>query len=104
MASSIIRQMEADYAGPLFEPIAVAPEIAAESKRVFKMVVPQLAILAPVGWLSRFSLQPPRAARAFAPADLLDLAFFVASQENACRHCYGAQRAILKLLGYDERR
>jgi alkylhydroperoxidase family enzyme len=33
---------------------------------------------------------------------LLHLAKLVASHENACRHCYGTQRTVMRILGYRE--
>ncbi len=36
------------------------------------------------------------------PAHLLHIGAMVVAQENACRYCYGANRAYLKLLGYSE--
>jgi len=35
-------------------------------------------------------------------AHLFNVASLVTSQENACRYCYGANRAYLKFLGYSE--
>ncbi len=37
-----------------------------------------------------------------APGPLRMLASFVAAQENACRYCFGAQRAALRLMGRTE--
>jgi alkylhydroperoxidase family enzyme len=39
---------------------------------------------------------------AFAPPRLIDIAALVTSQENACRYCYGAQRASMRLFGYSD--
>jgi alkylhydroperoxidase family enzyme len=36
------------------------------------------------------------------PAHLFNVAALVTSQENACRYCYGANRAYLKMLGYSD--
>jgi len=40
--------------------------------------------------------------RSYAKADDLNLAEFAASQENGCRHCYGAMRAVMRMLGFSE--
>ena len=40
---------------------------------------------------------------AYAPVRLMDVTYLVASQENACRYCYGTARAIMKISGYSER-
>lgn len=39
---------------------------------------------------------------AYATPDDANVACLAAAQENACRHCYGALRTILRLLGYSE--
>ena len=39
---------------------------------------------------------------AFAPPRLIDVATLVTSQENACRFCYGALRAAMRISGYSE--
>jgi AhpD family alkylhydroperoxidase len=36
--------------------------------------------------------------------DLADLAGLVVSQDNSCRYCYAAQRALLRVLGFSEDR
>lgn len=36
--------------------------------------------------------------------ELFDLLFLVVSQDNSCRHCYGASRAFLRMMGYSEAR
>jgi alkylhydroperoxidase family enzyme len=40
---------------------------------------------------------------AYAPLRLMDVTYLVASQENACRYCYGTARAMMKISGYSER-
>ena len=34
---------------------------------------------------------------------LMGISYFVASQENACRYCYGMARAIMKIAGFKEK-
>ncbi len=41
---------------------------------------------------------------AFAPPQLVDVATFVATQEHACRYCYGALHTAMRLSGYSRRR
>ena len=38
-----------------------------------------------------------------APFILMGVSYFVASQENACRYCYGMARAIMKIMGFKEK-
>jgi alkylhydroperoxidase family enzyme len=37
-----------------------------------------------------------------APFHLMGISYFVASQENACRYCYGMARAVMKIMGFTE--
>ncbi len=37
-----------------------------------------------------------------APFHLMGISYFVASQENACRYCYGVARAVMKIVGFKE--
>lgn len=55
-------------------------------------------------WLSATlaSLSEPEKV-AYAPLKLMGVAYFVASQENACRYCYGTARALMKIWGYSEK-
>jgi len=39
----------------------------------------------------------------YAPFDLMGISYFVASQENACRYCYGMARAVMKIAGFKEK-
>jgi alkylhydroperoxidase family enzyme len=39
----------------------------------------------------------------YAPLKLMGISYFVASQENACRYCYGEARALMKIWGYSEK-
>ncbi len=38
-----------------------------------------------------------------APLHLMGVSYFVASQENACRYCYGMARAVMKIMGFKEK-
>jgi AhpD family alkylhydroperoxidase len=50
------------------------------------------------------SYSSPDPQLAFISYELADLIFLVVSQDNSCRHCYGASRAFLRMMGYSERR
>ncbi len=39
----------------------------------------------------------------YASAPHMGIAYFVTSQENACRYCYGVARATMQIWGYSER-
>jgi len=55
---------------------------------------------APVPWLVRASCAFARPSVAHIAVDLGDLVDLVVSQDNSCRYCYGAQRSLMKVLGY----
>ncbi len=38
-----------------------------------------------------------------APFHLMGVSYFVASQENSCRYCYGMARAVMKIVGFKEK-
>jgi alkylhydroperoxidase family enzyme len=63
------------------------------------------AFLSPCPWLLRGMADIGALTRqvVYAPEELVHVVALVTAQENSCRHCYGAQRAVLKVLGYDER-
>jgi alkylhydroperoxidase family enzyme len=55
-------------------------------------------------WLARAvnSLSDPDKV-SHAPFQLMGISYFVASQENSCRYCYGMARAVMKIVGFKER-
>src|SRR5512139_1858253 len=58
--------------------------------------------VAPNSWIrelcaAAISYQPTHV-----PTRLFNIASFVTAQENACRYCYGANRAALKVMGFSE--
>ena len=61
-------------------------------------LIPMETFMAKAPWMN-----PPAGTRlAFAPPQLVDVATFVTSQENACRFCYGALRTAMRLSGYSD--
>jgi alkylhydroperoxidase family enzyme len=87
------------WAEPLF-PLVTNPELDARALSVFPEVPNELATISRLPWLWEFQFQALRKPRAEVPFDLLAIAQLVASQENACRYCFGAQRAVMRLMGY----
>jgi len=55
-------------------------------------------------WLARAvnSLSDPDRV-SHSPFHLMGVSYFVASQENSCRYCYGMARAVMKIVGFTER-
>lgn len=59
-------------------------------------------LVAPLPWLRQWVYAFPRSSFSGWDASHKAMIAVVVSQENACRHCYGANRALLKILGYSE--
>ena len=58
--------------------------------------------IAPSVWIREACLGINTGKASEIPAHLFNVAALVTSQENACRYCYGANRAYLKMLGYSD--
>jgi alkylhydroperoxidase family enzyme len=58
--------------------------------------------IAPLPWLREACLGVNLGQASELSAHLFNVAALVTAQENACRYCYGANRAYLKFLGYSE--
>jgi alkylhydroperoxidase family enzyme len=58
--------------------------------------------IAPLPWLREACLGINIGQASELSAHLFNVASLVTAQENACRYCYGANRAYLKFLGYSE--
>jgi len=58
--------------------------------------------IAPSVWIREACLGINTGRASEVPAHLFNVAALVTAQENACRYCYGASRAYLKMLGYSE--
>jgi AhpD family alkylhydroperoxidase len=73
-------------------------------RRELGMVPPPVPYLTTCPWLVRsFVALSPLSAR-FPCSQLYDLIGLVVSQDNSCRFCFAAQRALLRIQGLPERR
>lgn len=92
---------EIGWAEPLF-PLPEDPQWAATLTE--KLGGPRACYMyaAPSRWLREGLLHAAQLSFPEAGKELSWLAILVTSQENACRYCYGAARAYLKLLGLSE--
>jgi len=91
-----------EWGTPLVQPI-VLPEWEADAKKRFGGTSDYLRRVAPLPWLRETCALWQLCPVTELPLRLADLSFLVVSQENACRYCYGAARAHMKILGYPER-
>jgi len=78
------------------------PAMAAEVRRAIGAVPGWVPRIAPVPWLVRAFTEFATKPFAYAPARLSDLVALVVSQDNSCRYCYGVQRSLFKIFGYDD--
>jgi alkylhydroperoxidase family enzyme len=74
----------------------------AELKRRGAQVLEVDRRVASVGWLREAAYQATNYIPAAVPERLYRMGSMVTAQENACRYCYGANRAFMKVLGYRE--
>jgi len=90
--------------GPPFLPAApLPPELVAEAKQRLKKVPEFVQMTGASSWLTRLLfLWEAKRAHAHLSATQINVVALVTAQENACRFCYGMQRALMKLLGYSE--
>jgi len=87
------------------EPVLPAvsdPQWEAEIKRRGGQVFDADRRIAPSAWLREAAL----CLTTYQPSEISDrlhrIGSMVTAQENACRYCYGANRAYMKVLGYSE--
>ena len=76
------------------------------ARRTFGVVPTAIRYHAHSPWLVRHVVLANHRAGGLAHLDptLADLVFLAVSQDNSCRYCYEAQRAVLRILGFDEQR
>jgi alkylhydroperoxidase family enzyme len=102
LAASMARRLqEIEWGEPLI-PIRDDPAWAAEIKRTFGERGRAYLHLAASSWIRNATLRITTGATSFASERQMMLTILVTSQENACRFCYGASRAYLKMLGLTE--
>ena len=92
---------EIQWGEPLLAP-DIDPAWEAELKRRGGNVSEVDRRIAPSPWLREACLGITTGRACAIPAHLFNVAALVTSQENACRYCYGANRAYMKMLGYSE--
>ena len=92
-----------EWHDPLFSPRA-DPPFEEDFRARFGRDAPAIyRHMGAVPWLREFVIRVERLRPVHIPQRLVDIATLVTAQENACRYCYGATRATLRILGYSER-
>jgi alkylhydroperoxidase family enzyme len=92
---------EIQWGEPLLPPVA-DPAWKAEVKRRLGRVGDLEMRIAPSPWLREAGVSASAYKVSHVPARLVNIAFLVTSQENSCRYCYGAARAMMKMMGNSE--
>jgi alkylhydroperoxidase family enzyme len=89
--------------GEAILPAVVDPAWEAEVQGALGAVFDLMRRVAPSPWVRAVQLGLFKQRARAMPQRLADIGFLVTSQENACRYCYGAAKAQLRMLGYPER-
>jgi alkylhydroperoxidase family enzyme len=92
---------EIQWSDPVL-PAAHDAEWEAELKRRGVPVLELDRRVAPIGWLREAAYEGMSYMPVALPERLHRMGSLVTAQENSCRYCYGANRALMKLLGYSE--
>lgn len=92
---------EMEWSEPLLAP-DIDPGWEAELKRRGGNVSEVDRRIAPSPWIREACLGINTGRACAISAHLFNVAALVTAQENACRYCYGANRAYMQMLGYSE--
>jgi len=92
---------EIEWAEPIL-PAAPDPQWEAELKRRGGRSFEVDRRIAPSRWLREAAFAVISYQPSALPERLVRIGSMVTAQENACRYCYGANRAYMKVLGYSE--
>lgn len=92
---------ELEWSAPLLPPVA-DPAWEVEIRRRGGQVFDLDRRVSPCHWLRVAAFDTVSYVPLEIPPQLYRIGVMVVSQESACRYCYGANRALLKVLGYSE--
>ena len=98
--TQLMNQIE--WAEPIL-PIFEDSQWESEVKSDLGTVPDMLQRVAPSAWLREACLKWDRIPIREFPARLADIGTLVTAQENACRYCYGAAKAQMRMFGYTEK-
>lgn len=94
---------EIRWSAPLLEATPIPKQLALEAKSIAGRVPPYVALTAPSPWMTRLLLiLEAHRVRSHLTSRDVDVVGLVTAQENACRFCYGMQRAAMRIAGYSE--
>ncbi len=103
MATAAVRYLETiPWAEAALVPPALNTPIEQRIRKSLGISMVVLPSVAWVPWLAEASVRFGPAFRARLSPQLTGLISLVVSQDNACRHCYGMTRAMLRVMGMSE--
>jgi AhpD family alkylhydroperoxidase len=82
--------------------VDVPATLAADVEKLLGARPMWLARLGRLPWLARLDATLSSMPVAFAEPRLCQLVVLIVSRDNSCRYCYGVQRSLLRIAGYDE--
>ena len=91
---------EVEWSDCLIPTGPVPREMTSEVRRVVGALPGWVPRLAPSPWIVRVFCDAIGRPSAYLEPAFCGLVNLVVSQDNSCRYCYGAQRAVMKILGY----
>jgi AhpD family alkylhydroperoxidase len=83
------------------------PEVERDVRRAGGLtLIAAVRLLAPCPWLARgiATGNYRNGQLVHIENDLADMTFLAVSQDNSCRYCYAGQRALMRVMGFDEQR
>lgn len=100
---SEVRQIE--WESCLVEPRR-DPELERYVRKHLGMVPHAIPYFAPCPWIVRNAVEFNhwRLPLVYVDFDFVEIVSLIVSQENSCRYCYAATRALMRILGFEEQR
>src|SRR5262249_30617150 len=84
----------------LVPPASPSPDLVAAVRRAHQGVPGWVSPFAPLPWFVRAMSEMPSEPFADLRFRDFELVALIVSRDNSCRFCYGAQRALMRILGY----
>ena len=89
-----------DWGQCLLTPVPLPPALTADLRGRFGFIPAWASRLVRTPWVLHAFYAFVQKPVAYVSPGLCDLIGLVVGQDNSCRYCYGAQRALLKIVGY----
>ncbi len=96
--------VEIRWLEPLYAPLPLPVEVAARVQKALGRADGPLLLMGDMPWLLDLIVDGLQLPIRHLDKRSKDVVSVVAAQENACRYCYGINRAVLRIQGWDEAR